>query len=210
MNIKNKSLYGVNIVFLLNESAPAPENSEFTSLFSGDIAEGMNFFDNAGIRAKILDVPKLSLSVIFEGRRLRIEDRSQKEFSESVLIENAVKVYNHLFGDKPGALAGYGFNFDLVYQLKDVVRIHELFGQISPTGIAMGDGLMDLGWQWTISNKNGKKLEGYFVKVSAPMELSVHHNAHYNERILPKAEELKKQMEEDYEKVHMVIESLML
>lgn len=207
--IKNHSLYGINIVFLTKESVAVPENSKFTSIFSGETARGMNFFDNTGIQAKLLDVPELGLSVIWEGKRLRIEDRLQKEPAESHLPANALKIFEKLFGDTH-ALAGYGFNFDIYYQLRDVIPIHALFGNIKPYGLEMGESLLDLGWQWTVAGKGGKKLDGYFVKITAPLEIAAHRNSHYSETEIPKEKELSKRFLEDYAETHSVVSSLML
>ncbi len=208
MNFKSKSIYGINIVFLLDSNIAHPENSIFLGLFSGNDAKGMNFNDNSNVNLKVLEVPALGLSVILEGSRLRIEDRFLKSPEESNLIETAVNIFNKLFPGKE--IVGYGFNFDIYYQLQDVIRISDTFSSINPTGIKDGESLINLGWQWTIAEKDGKGFKGYFLKVTAPIEIAVHHNLHHNGKKNPEIETLKKEFENAFTETHKHISAFVL
>lgn len=208
--IKSKSLYAANIVFLFKESSTPPENAEFTNLFSGEVAKGINFMDNPAMMAKLMDVPKLGLSVVWEGKRLRVEDRQSKEPEESLLVNRSHEIFGKLYKNRANELAGFGFNFDMFFQLKDVIRINELFTQIHPASMETGDSLLDLGWQWTLSYKGGDHLEGYFVKITAPLEIAVHHNSHHKANVLPSEKELQKLFSAAYGKITRTIEGLSL
>lgn len=210
MNIKNTSVYGTNIIFLLNEHINYPENNAFLTLFSGDKSKGMNFSDNSNVSLKVLEVPAMGISVVLEGRRLRIEDRLLKSPEESDLPEVARQIFTKLFVGQESSLLGYGFNFDIIYQLKEVVRINDIFSQINPNSLDNGDSLLNLGWQWTLSRKDGKGFDGYFLKITAPLEIAVHHNSHYNEKILPTKDELNKGFVKSFSEIHQHISGFMI
>lgn len=208
--ITSKSLNQANMVFVVNAKMAMPANTDFTSLFIGDVATGINFIDDPIANTKFLNIPKVGLTVVWDGKRLRIDDVSCKDPENSDFVADAIEIYNKLFSDKLVSLEGFGFNFDVYYQLKDVVRINELFLNISPRGLLFGSGLVDLGWQWTIAHKDGERLDGFFVKVTAPMELAVHHNAHFSKKSLPSGEEAKKLFSAIYRSMHEIVGGLSL
>lgn len=179
-------------------------------LFSGEDAKGARFNDNSNVNLKILEVPAVGLSIILEGKRLRIEDRSLKNPEDSSLIEHATTIFQKLFPNNANILTGYGFNFDLYYQLRDVVRINDLFAQINPSPMPLGETLVNLGWQWTIARKDGRSFDGYFLKITAPLEVAVHHNLHQNDKKLPTTEELKKEFITAFTETHEHISSFVI
>lgn len=210
INITSKSLHGANIVFLLNEKVKYPENNVFLSLFSGEEARGINFIDNSNVNLKVVEAPGAGLSVVLEGRRLRVEDRLLRAPEDPKFIETAIQIYSKLFVGQETALEGYGFNFDIYYQLKEVIRIDDIFSNINSESLEMGDSILNLGWQWTIANKDGRSFDGYFLKITAPMEIVVHHNLHHNEKFLPKAELVHRDFYNSFKKTHKHISGFML
>ena len=46
-----------------------------------------------------------------------------------------------------------------------MIRINDHYNEIAGTFLEIWRlGLMDFGWQWTVAEKNGKALNGYFIK----------------------------------------------
>lgn len=208
--IRNSSLNQSNIIFVFREGTPIPENKDFMGMFEGVNAQGMNFVDDPVSLTKVVTVPKLGLSVAWEGRRLRIEDLQQKEPKESSIVRDALSAFHKLFPGQQSGLEGFGFNFNVYYQMRDVIRIHELFGNLYPTGLALGDSLMDFGWQWTLARKDGARLDGYYVKITAPIELAVHHNAHVKATNIPTLEDMEEMFSGAYTETQETIEKLVL
>ena len=205
--IRSKSLHKANVAFLLDPRVPVPENAVFTSLFRGVEAQGINFMDDPIIQTKVLSVPKAGLQVVWEGRRLRIEDNAALPPEDSRLPHRAREIFQKLFGEQKNALTGFGFNFDVYYQMRDVIRIDELFRRMAPAPSEFGTGLMDFGWQWTVQRKDGKRLDGYFVKVTAPLELVMHHNPHFNQGTLPTEAEFVSLFADAYRSLDAVVEN---
>ena len=202
----SKSLHQANLVLALDPAAEVPANELFTGAVTGAAAEGMNFIDDPVIRAKVLHVPKMHLQVVYEGGRLRVEDELVREPDDSTLIEDALGICEKLFPQGP-RLRGFGFNFDLVYQWGRMVSIEDGLRKIAPQGLPAGASLLDFGWQWTVAHKDGR-LDGYFLKITAPIELTVHFNAHFNERALPAKEKMKKLFAAAYQSPDGVVTSL--
>lgn len=209
MKFLNSSLYKANlIVVLAGKDTVPPENPIFASVVTGPEAAGISLIDDPVMRIKHLSVPKLNLQIVWEGERLRIEDEQALEPKESLLVKKMSQAVKSLFPNHNPKIAGFGFNFELYYQFPDVIRMQDYFNSISSNTMSMGDGLKDFGWQWTMVSKNNKQLDGYFLKITAPLELAVHHNAHFVASELPGEKELQKIFEEAYLSTHRVVESL--
>lgn len=208
--ITSKSLHGINIVFLFRERAvEAPTNEIFARLFGGDDTRGVYFFDDPHIQTKMLSVPARKLEVFWEGRRLRIEDRAIREPDDSTLVRDAWEVIHKLFPNPGEIFEGMGVNMDVYFQFKDVIRLGDIFLRFNPMPLDFGDAIKDLGFQWTIQKKDAS-LEGYFVKVTAPLELAVHLNRHFLFRKLPTVDEFAKLVEESYRELDGTIGNLSL
>ena len=209
--INSHSLHKCNIVFAFrNQNLIPPENGDLVGLYPGDSGKGAQLVDDQMMRAKILDVPKFGLQIAWEGQRLRIEDLRALEPDDSILMDEAIKAYEKLALHRGIQLEGLGFNFGIYYQNSDVIRINELFNGISNESLELGDGLLDFGWQWTLSRKGGKNIDGYFLKVTAPIEFVIHHNAHFNMHGVPNSNELKKIFKRSYEETHKTASALKL
>jgi hypothetical protein len=198
--IKSHSLHKSNIVFVFKEqNIQPPENHEIVGLYAGDAAKGTQLVDDPMMRMKVLDVPARGLQVAWEARRLRIEDMRAVEPESTVLVDDAVMIYETLVAPRKLSLDSYGFNFEVYYQTTDVIRINDHYNQIAGTFLEIGAGLMDFGWQWTVAEKSGKALNGYFVKATAPLEFTMHHNAHFAAKDLPSKKDLRAAFEAAYE-----------
>jgi len=209
--IKSHSLHKSNIVFVFKEqNILPPENHELVGLYAGNAAKGAQLVDDPMMRMKIFDVPAKGLQVAWEARRLRVDDMRVREPEESPLIEEAVMIYETLVAPRKIILDSFGFNFEVYYQTKDVIRINDHFNEISGTVLEIGSGLMDFGWQWTIAEKNGKEMSGYFLKVTAPLEFTMHHNAHFTARELPLRKDLEDIFKKTYESMNATAAMLKL
>lgn len=209
--IKSHSLHKSNIVFVFKEHNVAPpENHEIAGLYVGDAAKASQLVDDPLMRMKILDVPARGLQIAWEARRLRIEDMRAVEPEESTLVEDAFMIYETLVAPRKIFLDSYGFNFEVYYQTADVIRINDHYNEISGTFLEVGAGLMDFGWQWTVAKKNGKALDGYFLKVTAPLEFTMHHNAHVSARELPSKKDLEAAFRTAYKTTASVAANLKL
>lgn len=209
MEIVSKSLHHSNIVFVFEQGKfLIPDNSVLGSLYQGEAAAGAHFIDDPILRTKVLDLPKLKLQIIVESNRLRIEDNSQEEPQSSSLIREALAVFQKLFFQMPPT--GLGFNFDIYYQFRDVIRINDLFHQFADPKILEKADLRDLGIQFTLGKEGGKKQEQYFLKVTAPLELAVHANLYFPLKKLPEQTDLQKLFEKCYNEVDKTIQLLRL
>ena len=209
--ITSKSLYKANIVFVFKEhTAPPPENYEMARLYIGDNAKGVQLVDDPMMRMKILDVPQRGLQIAWEAQRLRIDDMRAMEPEESSLVEDAVHAYESLAAPRKVMLDAIGLNLEVYYQTRDVIRAQDHFNEISALPLLIGDSLLDFGWQWTVSEKSKKVTNGYFVKVTAPLEFVVHHNAHFAAKELPAKKDLQDLFLATYAKTHAVAGNLKL
>ncbi len=197
--IKSHSLHKSNIVLVFKEhTVPPPENHEIVGLYAGEAAKGAQLVDDPMMRMKILDVPARGLQIAWEARRLRIEDMRAAEPEDSLLVDEMVMAYETLVAPRKIFLDSFGFNFEVYFQTVDVIRINDHFNEISGTFLDLGAGLMDFGWQWTLAEKDGKTLRGYFLKVTAPLEFTMHHNAHFSARELPPKKDIQAMFRESY------------
>lgn len=209
MRYLNHSLHRANLItVLLGKDAIPPENSVFTSVVSGKEAAGSSFIDDPVMRIKHLSVPNLKMQIVWEGERLRLEDEEAVEPKHSLLAKKTCEAVRKLFPDRSPKIAGFGFNFELYYQFPDMIRMNDLFSAISSQTLDMGGGLKDFGWQWTMISKDSKRLDGYFLKITAPLELAVHHNAHFVAEELPSEKKLQEIFESAYLSTHKAVESL--
>ncbi|MFA6365162.1 MAG: hypothetical protein WCW78_02050 [Candidatus Paceibacterota bacterium] len=204
--MKSKSLHQANIVFLFADTYSfIPENVEFNSLFGGKEAVGINFMDDPAIRTKIVDAPRAGLQVVWEGTRLRIEDKNAIEPKESKLVSEAIRIY-HALVPKNAPLRGLGFNFDVIFQFDDVIRMQDMFSMLAPGALLLDEGLMDFGWQWTVMSKDSKQLTRYFIKIAAPLELMMHVNYHYSVDHLLDEKEIMMRHKVGYEELGGIVD----
>lgn len=209
--IKSHSLHKTNIVFVFKEhNVPPPENQEIAGLYAGDAAKGAQLVDDPFMRMKVMDVPARGLQIAWEARRLRIEDLRAVEPESSTLVDDAVAAYGTLIAPRNIFLDSLGFNFEVYYQTADVIRINDHYNEIAGTFLEIGSGLMDFGWQWTVAEKNGKELNGYFIKVTAPLEFTMHHNAHFGAKEMPSKKDLQAMFERAYEATNKAAAKLKL
>lgn len=209
--ITSRSLHKSNIVFVFKEHNVAPpENADMVGLYAGAAGKGVQLVDDPMMRMKVLDVPARGLQIAWEARRLRVEDMRAMDPEETELVDDAVMAYEALVAPRAISLDSFGFNFETYYQTKDVIRIGDHFNELSATPLAIGDAVMDFGWQWTVAAKDGKMLRGYFLKVTAPLEFTMHHNAHFSAKVLPPKKDLKEMFRHAYLAMHSVAAGLRL
>lgn len=204
------SLHQANVVFLFTDATPPPANAAFMALADGPAAAGVNFVDDEVLGTKLLNVPKAGISIVWEGRRLRIEDQRGAEPKDSGLAHQALVAVQKLMAAAPMSLKGLGFNFDTYHQVREVMRVQDMLAALEPQAMDFGSSVLDFGWQWTVMHKNGKELEGYFVKITAPLELAVHYNRHVNRETVPNEKELDRLFRESYDRMNATVATLHL
>lgn len=195
MDYNFKSLYKSNIVFVLDPATfVQPENADFASLYTGEMAAGAKFADDAVIGMKYFHLPKLQLSVSLERTRLRVDDESKLPPDETRLIKEAFHIFERLF--PKGGIKAFGFNFDFFYRFPNLIPSQQLFEEFASKELLKKAKLRDLGVQFALEKENGKIQEVYFLKFTGPIELALHYNTHREARELPKqprVEELYRQ-----------------
>ena len=207
MKITYKSLHHVNIVFIFDEKKfVMPENSAILSVYPSPANGGANFADDVTIRTKVLDLPRLKLQISVEPNRLRIDDNSEGELKDSMLLKDSTMICEKLFPN--ASLTGFGFNFDLYYQFENVLMIKEFFSRFIEAKILEGTNLLDLGVQFTLEKEGGLRRDTYFLKVTAPLELAVHVNSHFFTPQILDQTATKELLEKCYEEVDGVIENV--
>ena len=207
MKITYKSLHHVNIVFIFDEKKfVMPENSAILSVYPSPANGGANFADDVTIRTKVLDLPRLKLQISVEPNRLRIDDNSEGELKDSMLLKDSTMICEKLFPNPK--LTGFGFNFDLYYQFENVLMIKEFFSRFIEAKILEGTNLLDLGVQFTLEKEGGLRRDTYFLKVTAPLELAVHVNSHFFTPQILDQTATKELLEKCYEEVDGVIENV--
>ncbi len=203
----SRSLHRTNIVFVFEKNKFfLPDNSVFAGLFKGETASGARFLDDNILQTKILDLPRLQLQIVAESSRLRVEDFAGQKPEDSSLIEQALNIYQQNFAQFP--LTGFGFNFDIYYRFSDFINIRHLFLEFVKPEILAETDLRDLGVQFTLERKGGKKQETYFLKITAPLELMAHVNHHFSQPKLPEKNQLRELFEKCYNETGDVIKNL--
>jgi hypothetical protein len=207
MDITSKSLHHSNIVFVFAEGKfLMPENAAILSLYQGQVAAGATFADDAVLRTKVLNLPRLKLQIGVELNRLRVDDNSQQEPNETTLVNEALSIYPKLFPQT--SLIGLGFNFDIYYQFREFIRLKDFFELFAEPKILEKADLRDLGVQFTLEKEGGKKRETYFLKITAPLEIAVHINHHFATTKIPDQSALQKLFEQCYNESDEIIQNL--
>jgi len=190
MAITAKSLHHLNIVCVYSDVGfHTPENGAFASLYSGSDAKGSRFIEDPVLQTKMLVLPEAKIKVTLEGRRLRVDDDSDKEPKDSRVVRDLIAIQAKLFGTT-AQLAGFGFNYDIVYRFNTVIPIQALFKHFFGEKALETQTLRDIGMQFVLEDKKRQIVDTWFVKVVSPLELAVHLNRHFNRKALPKESDL--------------------
>lgn len=189
MDFNFKSLHQSNIVFVEDPATfLRPENADFASLYSGDVAAGAKFADDAVLGMKYFHIPKLQLSISLERTRLRVDDESRLPPDETKLIKEALHIHNRLF--QSGKLKAFGFNFDFFYRFPQIIPTDDIFKGFASKDILKKAKLRDMGVQFALEKENGRVQEVCFIKFTGPTEIALHYNIHREANELPKYERI--------------------
>lgn len=190
MAITAKSLHHANIVCIYSDAGfYMPDNGTFASLYSGADSKGARFIEDPVLQTKMLVLPEAKIKVTLEGRRLRVDDDSDKEPKDSRIVRDMLAINAKLFGTT-AKLAGFGFNYDIVYRFNTVIPIQALFKHFFGEKALEKQILRDIGIQFSLEDKHRGIVDTWFVKVLSPLEIAVHLNRHFNNRPLPKETDL--------------------
>jgi len=184
MAITSKSLHHSNVVIVFDETRfEPPDNKDFSSLYGGEDARGLRFLEDPILQTKILALPEAKLKVTLEGFRLRVDDDSDNEPKNSRIIKDVISIKERLFQKIP--IAGFGFNYDILYRFNNVMPIQEMFGKFFSGKILESRELRHMGIQFTLESKKGEIADTWFFKIVSPLELAVHLNRHFRRKELP-------------------------
>lgn len=205
--ITSQSLDRSNLVFNFSpENFSVPENQDLISLFEGEKNRGANFVDNPAMRLKVLHIPGTNLSLTLEGNRFRIDDHSQSLPAESILISEGVTAYRKLFSRCK--LDGFGFNFDIYFRFDRTIPVDFFFKTIVKERVLENSDLRNFGIQFALERPSLRRIDTYFLKITAPIEIVVHANYHFNNNELPKPERLQKLFEKSYDEIGNFVSNL--
>lgn len=205
MHIIAKNPQRSNIVFVFPQEAAAQlDAQQVYAAFSGDATRGSNFVDDPAMGLKVFSFPALQLKVVLEQNRFRVEDISGKPPEETKCALEAHRLVKSLFPQITPE--SYGFNYDLYFRFDNVIPQREILKSFLSEKTL--ETVKDFGWQFTLAKDNGRRQATYFFKVVAPIEMAVHVNFHYNERILPTAEQLQGEYQKNYEQADKVLADL--
>jgi hypothetical protein len=202
--ITAKSLHHSNIIILFNESNfSLPENEALIGLYRGDEAKGSRFIDDPFIGAKVLTLPALGLRITIEKNRLRIDDEVGREPKDSRLAQDTAYICEKLFQSKN--IISFGFNFDIFYRFNNVLPTSEMFEGFFGEEPLKTNTLLDFGVSFTLDKPRENFRDTYFTKITAPLEMAVHLNRHFDLKALPNTEGLQKMFDNCYNKIDEVL-----
>lgn len=205
MIITSKSLSRSNIAFVISkDSFVSPDNPNFSALYSGDAGRGAQFIDDPYMRVKFLSVPSLQMVFVLEGERFRVDDESGQEPKKSALVSEALKALPILF--PKSKVESFGFNFDVYFRSQNVLPMDHWFSSFYGQEMQGAKVLRNFGLQFMLSDKDGST-ETYFFKITAPLEMVVHANFHFDKK-LPDIKKLTSLMEEKYSSIDKLVSGL--
>ena len=205
MNIIAKQLERSNVVFAFREGAiQPPEPSRIFSLYGGDASKGSLFSDNPAMSTRVFEFPALGLMWIFEGSRVRVEDKRFRSPQDSKLPQEMLRVLKALYPNV--APIAQGFNYDILYRMDIVIPVADIMGSFLRKEAV--ENIADFGWQYTLTKEKGKRAETYFFKVVSPIEFSVHANYHFNNIGTVEERDLQKSFEHSYREVDKALDHI--
>ncbi len=195
MNITAKHIQRSNIVVTFAPgSITLPEASQIFSLYNAEQTKGATFSDTPSMMTRVFEFPVVGLQWVFEPTKIRLEDKMNRPPRDSRLAYELRRLLATLYPDRtPQA---YGFNYDMIYRIDAAIPIKEIMGAFVKSSTL--EDVKEFGWQYTVVKEKGKRAETYFFKMVSPIEYGVHANFHYNESILPKADDLQAAFERKY------------
>lgn len=201
--ITSKSLHHANIALIFDERTfTLPESADLMALYRGKEAKGARLIDDAVIKAKVLSLPAIQTRFTVEQSRLRIDDESGAELDKSRLALDASHAYNALFKQYP--LTAWGINMDIYFRTQNLIQIRDLFSAYFSDEALEGADLLDTGIQFTIRRK--RFIEVWFLKVTAPLEVSVHVNRHFTNTPFPNEKGIQEALEKCYTETDKMME----
>lgn len=203
--MKIESIKNINITLLFSE----PLNHLLVSqkglldLFkTGDQQKDLHTFVEApGL--KVLIFPNLKKEFVFEGVRVLINDKSETVIEKSEIVNDFRKILDsNMFNmDK---LAAYGFNYDaVVIPENDNFKISDLVG----AKIAGIENIKNAGVN--VLFEKGSITYALEIKpIGREKKFVAHFNAHFSVNKLPRDQELKKAMENQFIEFKNIIQKI--
>lgn len=195
MNTTAKHIQRSNVIVTFVPGATSlPEASQIFGLYSQEQAKGSTFLDTPSMSTRIFEFPVIGLQWVFEPAKIRLEDKMNRTPKDSRLAHEMRRLIGALYPEKKST--AYGFNYDMIYRVDTVIPVAEVMGSfLKPSTL---EDVKEFGWQYTLVKDKGKRAETYFFKMISPIEYGVHANFHYNETVVPKADDFQAAFERGY------------
>lgn len=203
MEVQSQEIKQLNITAVF-------EKIDHSSVTAEALRKALELSEQEAARSPFMDLPGLkSLAnldsrkdVSLEANRLRANDKSGKEPSDSDLIKYFQRVFE--LADKTNLVA-YGFNYDMLVKVDEPVdyktfvspKILSVLGVEAPLGAGTR----------IIYEKDGKRIDFQTAPVSDPQQMVIHFNVHYEASVID-FESLQDQFVKDYGEVERIIQEL--
>lgn len=170
MAIVARNLEGINAVAVSPAQRLAlPEPQHVFALFPGAASKGSRLLDDTALHMRAFTFPELSLQLIFEPTRIRLEATTPHKPTELRLGEILHTVEKTIF--PKNTFERHGFNYDIAYQYDAVIPQRALWERFVSKDVL--ENMTHFGWQMTLQKGKGEQKETYFFKVVSPLELRV-------------------------------------
>ena len=153
---------------------------------------------------KVLIFPNMKKEFVFEGVRILVSDKSETLPENSDVIDDFQKIITSNMGVERGKVAAYGFNYDaIVVPENGGFKISDLVG----TKIADIADIKSAGIN-ILFNKDNITYVLEIKPIGSEQKFVAHFNAHFSTNKLPEFQELKKQIQGQFEEFKNIIKKI--
>lgn len=176
MKIKSQEIKQLNLTAVFTEIDHASITAEkMREIFSLDATEKINspFFEIPGVKSLV--APSRQKDIVFEGNRLRVNEKSGKEPKDSNLVQDFQKALENLV-DKT-RLVAYGFNYDILITTEEPVNYKTFIGEKMLS--ILNSGVLSEAGMRMVYEKDGKRFDLEISPIGGfPKQFVVHLNIH--------------------------------
>lgn len=152
---------------------------------------------------KVLIFPNLKKEIIFEGVRVLVNDKSEVIVEKSQIVDDFQKVMSSNMIDR-NKIAAYGFNYDIIIRPEsDAFKITDFVGG----KIAQLADIKSAGFN-ILFDKDNITYVLEIKPLGKEKKFIAHLNTHFNMNKLPDSQELKKQIQNQFEELKKIIQKI--
>lgn len=205
MRVKSQEIKQLNITAIFQEIDHTSITAEkLRKIFELSEKEEKNSpFLELSPNIKILGMPNRQKDIIVEAKRLKVNDNSGKESSESDLIKYFEIAFNNLI-DK-NKLTAYGFNYDILITSREKIDFKKFIGRDLLKTLS-GISIIETGIRLILSKK-GKRYDLQISPTGDPYKILFHSNAHFSLKKI-NFSQLQKQFNENYLELLEIIKKI--